>query len=336
MAINKNSASGVDRFDEYSELSIQQTDEVRRLPGVYGTPLHVEAELDAFGREQAPLWEAEGLAESRDSFVEYRSLRSPHRSLRRVVASDMQLVRGAQQRLLGTSETLAPFVRRRPEQKLWYYSRTGLLLLGDVAGQAGAQIYYGEVPELALIQSLAAGASVVTAGLLGAEIKQLRSAAGEALGADRSPGRPLLMCAGAVGTLISLGIFGLRTAVEDPLAGMVYGALAAGVAIASFISSYAYADPAADAIDAAERAYAKAVKRQLALAGHPGRRSADAAAAMVASIREEHVARGVAAEVAHEGLKHRVLRRNPGIAGHSPAGQPEPVVGSRARRTGGK
>ena len=144
------------------------------------------------------------------------------------------------------------------------------------------------------------------------------------------------MCAGAVGTLISLGIFGLRTAVEDPLAGMVYGALAAGVAIASFISSYAYADPAADAIDAAERAYAKAVKRQLALAGHPGRRSADAAAAMVASIREEHVARGVAAEVAHEGLKHRVLRRNPGIAGHSPAGQPEPVVGSRARRTGGK
>ena len=140
----------------------------------------------------------------------------------------------------------------------------------------------------------------------------------------------------AVGTLISTGIFALRASVDGPLGGLIYGALAAGIAGASFISSYVYADDAADAIDAAEKSYDKATKRYLKLAGHTRLERALCASTEAESIKAEHSARGKAATAAHEGLKHRVLRRNPGVAGHRPAENPPPIIGSKARSKGAK
>ena len=68
MATTKNPSSSHDpteeRVTEYSNLSLQQVDEAHRIDGIAGPALHVENELDAFGREQEPLWEAEGVLQA--------------------------------------------------------------------------------------------------------------------------------------------------------------------------------------------------------------------------------------------------------------------------------
>jgi hypothetical protein len=346
----KSEAAGEDRFEEYSNLSLQQTDEARRVEGVHGPALHIENELDAFGREQVPLFRAEGIVASRDALVEREALRARQWSSAQVTTGDMRVVDAAREHLLNAHIALSPFVRRKSGQKAWFIARTGLLLMGDVVGQASAQIYFGEIPELALIQSAATGVAVVTAGLIGAEVKDLRMSAKRRVDKDslteaqksmshfftgedqgRRYVRILVITAGCVGALISGGIFALRAFVDNPLSGIVYGSIAAGIAIASFVSSYVHADEAGDLIDTAEHVYEKALKRQAILAASVPRAKADEATALHSSIQDEFGARAEAAQITHEGLKHRVLRRNPGIAGHSPAEGPEPIVGSRAR-----
>ena len=342
-----------DRIEEYSELSLQQVDEAHRIEGIYGPPLHVENELDAFGREQEPLWEAEGLLNSRPAFVAHSGLKEQAETGEYMSRRHRRLVKRAQRRLERTMAALSPFVRRKDGQKTWFMVRTGLLLLGDVAGQAGAQIYYGEIPELALIQSLAAGVAIVTAGLVGSEIKDLRMAAKRRVdrkdltGSQKAFGhlfdgtddgkhivRALVGTAITVGVLISTGIFALRSTIDGPLSGLVYGALAAGIAAASFISSYVVTDEMADAIDSAEKDYERTLKRQIKLAASQPLATSLEKIAEDSSIRDEHKVRGTAAGLTYEGLKHRVLRRNPGVAGHGSTEAPEPVVGRRVREEG--
>ncbi|MET4781616.1 hypothetical protein [Glaciihabitans sp. UYNi722] len=357
MAKTKNTHGSSDptdeRVTEYSNLSLQQVDEAHRIDGLAGPGLHVENELDAFGREQEPLWKAEGIAQSRPALIAHSGLKVQAETAERLSRRHRRLVKRAQRRLERTIATLSPFVRRKQGQKGWFMVRTGLLLLGDVAGQAGAQIYYGEIPELALVQALAAGVAVVTAGLVGGEVKDLRMASKRKIErTDLTPQQELfahlfvgtddgkhfvkaLVYTGAtVGLLISSGIFALRSTIDGPLSGLVYGALAAGIATASFISSYTVTDEIADAIDTAEKDYERTIKRQTALAGSQPLRVALEKQAEDESIRDEHEVRGQAALLTYEGLKHRVLRRNPGVAGHGPATEPEPVVGRRARDDG--
>ena len=357
MAITKNTSGSHDpteeRVTEYSNLSLQQVDEAHRIDGITGPALHVENELDAFGREQEPLWQAEGILQSRPALVAHSGLKVQAETAEHLSRRHRRLVKRAQRRLERTVAALSPFIRRKGGQKTWFMVRTGLLLLGDVAGQAGAQIYYGEIPELALIQALAAGVAVVTAGLVGGEIKDLRMAGKRKIeranltkqqetfahlfdGNDQGKHivKALVYPGATVGLLISSGIFALRSTIDGPLSGLIYGALAAGIAAASFISSYIVTDEIADAIDTAEKDYERTIKRQTALAASAPLKTALEKRAEDESIRHEHEVRGQAALLTYEGLKHRVLRRNPGVAGHSPANAPEPVVGRRAREDG--
>jgi hypothetical protein len=343
-----------DRVEEYSNLGLQQVDEAHRIAGVAGPALHVENELDAFGREQEPLWKAAGILQSRPALIAHSGLKVQAETAEYLSRRHRRLVKQAQRRLERTVAALAPFVRRKNGQKGWFMVRTCLLLLGDVAGQAGAQIYHGEIPELALIQSLAAGVAVVTAGLVGGEIKDLRMADKRRKDPTDLTGpqqvfahlfdgtdngihivRAVIGTAFTVGALISSGIFALRSSVDGPLSGLVYGALAAGIAAASFISSYTVTDEIADAIDTAEKDYERTLKRQTSLAASAPVKAALEKITEDESIRAEHDVRGQAALLTFEGLKHRVLRRNPGVAGHGPAVEPEPVVGRRAREDGG-
>ena len=64
-----------DRVEEYSNLSLQQVDEAHRIDGITGPALHVENELDAFGREQEPLWKAEGILQSRPAQIAHSGLK---------------------------------------------------------------------------------------------------------------------------------------------------------------------------------------------------------------------------------------------------------------------
>ncbi len=357
MAITKNTHGSYDptdeRVTEYSNLSLQQVDEAHRIDGRAGPALHVENELDAFGREQEPLWKAEGILQSRPALIAHSGLKGQAETAEHLSRRHRRLVKRAQRRLERTIAALSPFVRRKHGQKGWFMVRTALLLLGDVAGQAGAQIYYGEIPELALIQALAAGVAVVTAGLVGGEVKDLRMASKRKIertnlttrqepfahlfdGTDDGTHfvKALVYTGATVGLLISSGIFALRSTIDGPLSGLIYGALAAGIAAASFISSYIVTDEIADAIDTAEKDYERTLKRQSTLAASTPLKAALKKIAEDESIRNEHDVRGQAALLTYEGLKHRVLRRNPGVAGHGPATEPEPVVGRRAREDG--
>ena len=345
---------------EIEEIALHPVDTVSSTPASPATAvLHVENELDAFGREQPPLFVAEAEAERRPALTVKAGLSPAAEAAQAIHASHVDLVGDTLVRYRNTLEALRPIVRRKPGQKLWFACRTGALLTGDIAGIAGAALLYGETYELAIAQAFSASVATVTAGLVGAEYRDIRLSesrerAVENLTELQRPFahlfrrdtsgtkivRGVTYVAIAIGALIACGIFALRASVEGTIGGLVYAGLAAGIAAASFISSYVVTDPAADVIDNAEKDYLKALKRQPKLSGSVALRRHLEAAAVADSISAEYTERGKAAQIAFEGLKHGTLRRNPGVAGHGPAPHgatpPTPTVGRRARSGGQK
>lgn len=317
------------------------------------TSTYAELEYDTLADEQEPLWRAEGLLASRDA-TNARDAAKPgagearHQlDAQRAVGDDARAV--YQQ----ASKVLGPFRRREPGAKKWYLTRWALLLGGDVAGQAGAALAYGEPYVTALPQALATGMAALTAGMVGAELRDLRLAARRQCEADdlpselvpwahlfRSPdlGKPIakiIVGVAAMATLAIAGaIFWLRSVIDGSASGGVYGLLAVGIALASAINSYFYADEIADQIDAAEKTYARELKRAEMMAVQPQLVRHASARAESKSIRGEYAARGHAAATRLTALKWRVLRNNPGIAGHGVGSNPETPIGRRIRGGG--
>lgn len=311
---------------------------------------YAELEYDELAAEQEPLWTAEGANTSRTAEMARDGSQAAHDEALLQLEGQRIVLDNARDAYVATSTALRAFRRREPGAKRWYLTRWGFLLGGDVAGQAGAALSYGEPYITAIPQALATGMAALTAGMVGGELRDLRNAARRQRHVDqlsdelkpwehlfRVPdlGRGLAHVAlglGAVaGLTIAGGIFWLRSIIEGSEGGAVYGLLALGIALASAINAYFYADEIADQIDAAESDYKAQQKGAELLASHPELKLHASSLTEVVSIREESGARGEAAAKRLSALKWRVLGNNPGVAGHGLGGEPDPMIGRRSR-----
>ncbi|WP_255784547.1 hypothetical protein [Mycobacteroides abscessus] len=341
-------------------FAVNAATEVRRLQPVDSAKMaprpvsvltsYVELEYDELGAEQEALWRAEGESASRSAASARRQARSGFKAARGHQRGHRAVLDQARTAYLDVATHLGPYRHREPGAKKWYLTRWAFLLGGDIAGQAGAALSYGEPYETAIPQALASGMAALTAGMVGAELRNMRAAARRQHDVDALPealapwphlfrtpdrGHKLAMIAIGVGALAGLSVAGaiscLRLIIEGAAAGAVYGLLAVGIALASAINAYFYADEIADHIDAAEARYSRELKRSQALASRPELLRHNATRAEASSIRTEHFARGDAAKRHLGALKWRVLSNNPGVAGHGIAGPSQSPIGRRGR-----
>lgn len=319
-------------------------------PGTIG-PLWVEREYGALEHEQPDLWEASGIAASRETAVTAARQTLVAGEVERVVSEHRQAVSDAHEHLLLTHRVLAPFRRRAKGAKRWYQAAKAGFLAGDIAGFGTAAIWLGELPVIALTLATSAAVATVAAGLLGVDVRdqELRRQREHAVPTPAEeqnrfpqlfrqppPGgtlkRMLLLAAGTAG-MIGFGIAALRAAVDDQMIGFIFGGIAMAVAGGCFLVSYAGADEAADLIEHAEADYKIAVARHLCLTEHRGHSQFEEAQAESVSLAQEHQARGRAATHRVQALKWGILRRNPSHAGHGAAApQAGAPVGQTARR----
>lgn len=311
--------------------------------------LWVEDEYDELQDEQHHLWAASAEDDSRAASIKAAKLHRAATEAEAIVAANRTVVGDARDRLVRTTRVLAPFRRRAKGTKLWYQAGKAGLLCGDIAGFGTAAIWLGELPVIAITLATSAAVATVAAGLIGVDVRdreqrrqrhqavpQPSEAQGEFphLFVEPTGGvlkRMLQIAAGTAG-MIGVGIAALRSAVDDPFIGIVFGGIALAVAGGSFIIAYAGADEVADLLEHAEAGYDQAVATHLARAAHPTIQAVAGADAQADSVIREHHARGEAAERHVRALKWGILRRNPSHAGHGPA--TARVGGQAPRREG--
>ncbi|WP_160175053.1 hypothetical protein [Microbacterium profundi] len=298
--------------------------------------LWVEDEYDELQEEQHHLWSASADNTSRKVAIEAAKLRTTAAEAEALIAANRAVVDAARERAVRTTNVLAPFRRRAKGAKLWYQAGKAGLLCGDVAGFGTAAIWLGELPAIAIALASSAAIATIAAGLIGVDVRDREQRRQRQLAVpdpsqaqqefphlfiEPSGGvlRRMLMLAVVTASMIGVGIAALRSAVDDPFVGIVFGGIALAVAGGSFLVSYAGADEVADLLDHADADYNQTAQKHLTLSGHPALRSAAGAEAEAESITLEHSARGEAAERRVRSLKWGILRRNPSHAGHGPA-----------------
>lgn len=336
------------------QIALPRIDEAAALarPASIGNT-YAELENRELEDEQPELFSATGAEASRAPKVEAAGLTLAAEAGKRLVDGHLPVLDAAQRRYVETTDALASFRRRPAKSKLWHYLAKGALLIGDVTGIAGAAIWMGEMPAIAVVMAVSAATATVAAGLSGTEVRDVRNRARRARAVEDSSemqqyahlfeapdhGWPFVkaltwVSVAAAGT-IATAIFALRSVVEDPIVGLVFGGIAVAIGAASWIESYMYADDIADLLDNANADYEREVARHERLAASAPWRRREEALAESASIVTEHEHRGSAARHHLTSLRFGILRRNPQVVGHGPAPD-STVIGQTPRRGGVK
>lgn len=312
--------------------------------------LWVEHEYDELEQEQPDLWRATAIAAAREAEGQAAQHRVVAAEAAQIVTDHRVVVETTKERMLRTCGTLSPFRRRAKDTKRWYMSAKAGFLLGDIAGFGTAAIWLGELPVIAITLATSAAVATVAAGLLGVDVRdrelrrqrqlavpnpsEAQQEFPQVFTADQPGGSLKRMLSIAVGTAgtIGVGIAALRSAVDDPFIGLVFGGIAIAVAGGSFLVSYAGADEVADLIEHAEADYSKAVSKHLKLSENSAIAQLEQATAEQDSITREHAARGEAAAHRVRALKWGILRRNPSHAGHGLTPGPRVAIGGQTPR----
>lgn len=339
--------------DAISLPRLEDEPSARVRPSGLGTT-YAEHGTHAQVDEQESLWSAEGEKEARPYQVEARGCDSKCEAATFLLGESEKELREARGDYQHGARVLTPYVRREPGAKLRYWICWPILWFGDTAGVWSAAVTNGDIVYIAFGQALAAGLSAVCAGLVGAELKDLRMARArwrdpESLSEDELRYRRLFTSTNeglgivkligllslTVVLLLAVGVFGLRSSIEGSLEGLTFGLFAAATAIASGLLGYSAADEVADLLGAMAKRARQAEKRHLKLAASSPLQVRAKAEESARSILAEYQLRGQAAAKRVESLGWRVLRRNPQVVGHGyPAGEPGGVIGRRARRGG--
>jgi hypothetical protein len=297
---------------------------------------YLELEHDARRLEQQHLFAAEGELRARSHTATARSLGYTADQLKSSVERAKLAADKASERCEHLREALGPYVRRKATSSIGYLARTGSLLIGDVAGLSGAAIALGEYPALAIVQAVSAGTATVTAGLAATQLRHLQQAAERTLDDVPKPLEPyrhlfggpsgsnrlraaVLVIAILIALFVSVGVFALRTTVEGALSGLTFGALAAAIAMASFINSWYHADAVADLIESAGHDARQADRHHRRLSRLKLIRTANRHDFHGDSVITEHTHRGLAAAAHVDADKYRALQASPDVVGHGPA-----------------
>ncbi|TDD62043.1 hypothetical protein E1263_05375 [Kribbella antibiotica] len=311
---------------------------------------HSEREYHAKAQTQTETYTADGEATARKVTVTAAGLESAAIAATELITGAASSVEAAREQSTHAARTLGHLARRDLPAKVRYWICLMALCLGDTAGILGAAITLGEIPLVALGQAVATGVAAITAGQAGGDLKDLRLARIrrrniEGLtdaeqryrqfftGAEAGVSTMKLVGAlsGTIVAIISVGIFCLRLSVEGLTSGIAFGMLAAATALGSFLTNYSYADEIADYLARTEGACKKAIQAHRKLAADPSIRRRAEALTAAASIKTEHAHRGRAAWWQLHALSQRILRRNPGVAGHGVAAEQPEIIGRRFR-----
>ncbi|MDV8022216.1 hypothetical protein [Rhodococcus sp. IEGM 1330] len=308
-----------------------------------------ELEGDALSASQRDLFKADAEHEARGDSSRQAALEPYRAEAAFLVEHDRPLVESAARYYQRVADALSPW-RRRKGSGWAYRLRACALFAGEVMGPANAAILFGDIPLLAVIQAVSAGAATVTAGLVGAEFKHLQLSAErhrddpDCLDDALQPYRHLFDGSGqrarryatialgsglTVGLLVAIAILSLRSAVDSFASGTAFGALAFAVTIASFINSYCHADQVSDLIDDAHAAYKKELRAHRRLPLHVPLLLSGRATDRTRSIHAERHHRGDAAAAHLHGQTYQTLIESPDVVGHGPAA---PAIGRTLRK----
>ncbi|SLC89113.1 hypothetical protein [Mycobacteroides abscessus] len=312
---------------------------------------YLEREHDAHGLEQQHLFAAEGEVQARDQAAAAKAADYAATQMKSSVERARSAADNAAKRSERIRDVLGPYVRRKAMSWIGYVLRLLALLIGDIAGLAGAAIALGEAPALAITQAISAGTATVTAGLAATELRHRQHAAerkldeipealepyrhlfGGATGSNRLRAAVLVIAA-TIALFVSVGVFALRTAIEGELSGLTFGALAAAIAMASFVNSWYHADAVADVVESAQHDAHRADRRHRRLSKTALIGKAETAAFHGGSLITEYTHRGLAAAAHLEAEKYRALQASPDVVGHGPAPDWAPRVPATPRRRG--
>jgi hypothetical protein len=313
---------------------------------------YLEDQFTAGADEQQQLWSAEGVRQARPHQARAKGLDLATTAVVSVLAEQEKEVEQAHADHQHAARVLGPLVRREPFAKLRYKLCWPLLILGDTAGVWASAVTNGEVIYIAFGQALSSGVAAACAGLVGAELKDIRMARER----KRDPGslsedeqryaHLFLGNEGGMGivkligllsllvvALIAVGIFALRRGVEGSDAGLTFGLLAAATAIGSGLLSYATRDVVADSLATMEKRVRLAERRYLRLAASSAPRQHAEAQELARSQEIEHELRGQAASKRVESLSARTMSRNPHVFGHGYSAETQcGGIGWRCRR----
>ncbi|MGW4844872.1 hypothetical protein [Nocardia brasiliensis] len=299
---------------------------------------YLEKEFNDLGIEQRRIHATAGEREAIKPATVAAGLASCRQASHDLISANWPLVTAARDRYIQLVTLLGPLVKRRSGSRWGYFLCLVLLLLGDIAGLGGAAISYGEVPALAVMQATSASVATVLAGMVGTEFKYLKQARERrtddgALPHELEPYRALLLgplagrkyvavvsaIAMVIALFIAVGIFALRAAIEGQASGFVFGALAIGIALGSWINSFRYADAIADKIEAARQDYQREARAHARLPRSWRLIWAEHSAEKARLIRLHHLLEGEAAQAQVMAAKHLALQQNPGVVGHGTA-----------------
>lgn len=336
-------------------IKLLPVDEARLQPRPTGVGrTYAEEEFHALADEQELLWSADGERAARSQGTDVRARQVEAAAIDFLLVEQKKAVQQAQVDHQHAVSTLAAFVRREPGAKWRYWLGWLILLLGDTAGVWSAAITYGELPSAAFGQALAAGLAAACAGLIGAEVKDMRMAAQrrrdvEALTDDerrywrlfdghrggQGVVKLVALLSLTVVALVAIGIGALRSSVEGTSAGLTFGLLAAATALASALLGYSAADEVSDLLAASAKRVRRAERRHLELATSPAVKLRAEAEETARSLHVEYQLRGQAAGKRMESLAWRTQWQNPQVVGHGyPLGDQSGQIGRRVRRGG--
>jgi hypothetical protein len=314
---------------------------------------YVELSGDHLAAEQQRLFAAQGVELARSPEVEAGGLKPRAEVITGMMAGREELVAAARCYAVAARQALSPYVTRPPGAKGWYVGRMLLLLIGDIAAVAGACVLLGEIPALALTLAVSTGMAAVTAGSAGAEAKRVLLTAqrqwpvgGKVETAGRLPGtsgdlpdsllpwrhlfagpragrgvvRLMVLVTLLIVASLTVGVVALRWSLDGALAGVAFGGFALAVSLASLWNSYVYADDVADILGAADKAYVKAERGLLVVAGNRVLSRFGRAVTRGVSLQAEQAARGLAAAHHVQATVQGVLVRHPAVVGHGPGG----------------
>ncbi len=333
-------------IDEAATTYIQPQDGVQAVAADDSMTTYVDELWGHRADAQPPLHDADGEAQARRATKTAAETNFEAEANKNLAAEELSLAVEANHQVKDAERELRPHTRRGKSDLLIYYLVLVALVSGDSTGIALPLISSGEVPYLAILQSISAAVAMVVSGLAGRALKDAATARHRAKvwpdgppehldkyatrfrGNTRTPWVPITASL-AIGVIpIAIGL--LRYSVSGPAWGLTFGLIALGVMAASGAASYWITDDVSDLLDGYHKAAHKAARRARRAAASRAISIHADAEAEAASIKAEASLRGRGAELETLSLSPLVKSNNGHIFGHglrkSVAPTPPPTI----------